>query len=397
MLGGIKAVVWTDVVQGLIMLSSLVVVASVGVYRAGGFGEVFAKGIAGDRLSLNTSFDLTTRSTVWNNFVGGFLIWTSHFGFTQSFVQRMVALPSLRHAQAASIYFGIGLVMVLGICNYTGLVMFATYFDCDPVKAGVVEKPDKMIPYFVQHLVGHLKGMHGLFISCVFSAALSTMSANLNSLSGIIYFDYIRPRIKHTEAKANFIMKILVCTVGIYCILAGYLVEQFQSLLQASMTISGVAFGCLFGVFTLGILVPRAHSKATFIATVVAMIVSIGIVVIGKIQMTLEGFSYQQLPSSIDGCSSMNITAHEKLAKLPSFIVKPFDIFRLSFPWYAVVGSLLIWLVGIPLSYLMQPDSKNTVDVKLLAPVVRRLVAAESHMIYLEVPLDEKKIDVVFK
>lgn len=397
MLGGIKAVVWTDVFQGFVMLSSVAIVAFMGVYKVGGFGAVWEIASEGGRLTPDFTFDLTTRATFWNNAISGILVWTTHSGFTQSCVQRVVSLPSLKNAQIAICFFGVGLLLIQGFCLYTGLVMYATYSECDPVKAGAVTKVDKMIPYFVQHIVGHLKGMPGFFISCVFSAALSTMSANLNSLSGIVYFDYIRPRIKHTEEKANFIMKTFVCVIGVYCILAGFLVEHFQSLLQTSMTISGVAFGCMFGVFMLGLLVPKAHSKSTLIAVVLSMMLSVGIVLVSKVQMAVDGFKYEPYPSSIEGCSSMNITVKDSiLMRLndlpPSATPEPFDILKLSFQWYIVLGSSLIWVIGVPLSFLMKPDTKEKVDPKLFPSIIQKFLPKEMDMVYCEVPLDEKKV-----
>lgn len=308
MLGGIKAVVWTDVIQGGIMVASVVVVAVFGVVNVGGLGAVFSKANEAGRLNLVTDIDFTTRATVWNTFFGGLLLWTGHAGLNQSCVQRIVALPSLKHAQKALLLFTIGLVFILGFCCFTGLIMFATYNDCDPVKAGLVGKPDKMMPYFVQDIVGHVSGMPGFFISCVFSAALSTMSANLNSLAGVVYFDYIKPYINHTEKKANFIMKVLVVGTGAYCILGGFAVEQFSSILQMVITIAGVTFGSVCGAFMMGFLIPKINSRGAFWAIIVSMIAMTAIILSGQIQQKYGNLKYDTLPSSIEGCASRNVT-----------------------------------------------------------------------------------------
>lgn len=181
--------------------------------------------------------------------------------------------------------------------------MYARYHDCDPLTAGLVEKADKMMPFFVQDTVGHLKGMPGVFISCVFSAALSTMSASMNSLAGILYFDYIKPRIKHTEKRANLIMKTIVLSTGIYCILAGTVVEKFTSILQIVYSIGGVTFGAVFGVFLLGMLVPRAHGKAAFYAVCCSMLTMLIIVTAAQGRL-----HYETLPNSVEGCPAFNAT-----------------------------------------------------------------------------------------
>lgn len=140
-----------------------------------------------------------------------------------------------------------------------------------------------MVPFFVQEVVGHMKGMPGLFISCVFSASLrygvtitlpylhlfmrdfSTISANLNSMAGIIYSDYIRPLnlFKHNDSSANLSMKLTIVTIGIYCVLSGFIVERVESLFQVINTIAGMTGGAVFGVFSLGMLYPRANHKVS--------------------------------------------------------------------------------------------------------------------------------------
>lgn len=118
-----------------------------------------------------------------------------------------------------------------------------------------------MVPYFVQEVVGDISGMPGVFISCVFSASLSTVSATMNSLSGIMYNDYIRPYkvIKHTDATANFCMKSITFLCGVFCILGGIVVENFSSIFQMVNTIVGCCVGSVFGVFSLGVLYPWAN------------------------------------------------------------------------------------------------------------------------------------------
>lgn len=76
----------------------------------------------------------------------------------------------------------------------------------------------------------------------------------------MVYFDYIRPFINHTEHKANIIMKSLVFVTGFYCIGAGFLVAKSPSILQLNITLASIAQGTMVGVFLLGMLFPRANS-----------------------------------------------------------------------------------------------------------------------------------------
>lgn len=156
------------------------------------------------------------------------------------------------------ILFFIGVVFIMGFNFGTGLIMYSYYHGCDPVKAHIVTKYDKLMPKFVEDVAGHIPGMSGIFISCVFSASLSAVSAGLHAMSGIIYGDYVRPLklFAHTDANANLAMRVLIFLLGSVCAFSGVIVERFQSMFQIIHTIVGTTTGAKFGVFTIGMLYP---------------------------------------------------------------------------------------------------------------------------------------------
>ncbi|XP_017144545.1 sodium-coupled monocarboxylate transporter 2 [Drosophila miranda] len=378
MFGGIKAVVWTDVVQAGIMVVSVVLVGVMGAYRVGGFSEVFRIAGEGGRLDVNFNLDLTTRSTIWNVFSSATIMWAGYVGLNQSCVQRIVSLPSLKHARRALVIFGFGFVIIMFFNCFTGIVIFSRFYDCDPIKTGQVSKVDKMVPYFVQDTVGHLRGLPGVFISCVFSAALSTLSASINSLGGVVYFDYIKPHIRHTEHKANVIMKLFVFFCGIYCVLGGIVVEKFNSILQVLYSIGGVSFGATCAVFMLGMLVPRAHGRAAIIG-VLSSIACMSTIVI----LSWGRNHYDTLPTRVDNCPAPALNATTTVSPLSPAATAAahtgdgFSILDLSFNWYVVVGFAVTWLVAVPLSYILKQRADVKLDPKLLSPVVQPFVRYE--------------------
>ncbi|XP_055907645.1 sodium-coupled monocarboxylate transporter 2-like isoform X2 [Eupeodes corollae] len=388
MLGGVKAVVWTDVVQALVMVGSVILVAVMGVHAVGGLGKLVENSIAGGRLQPNFEFDLSTRSTVWNALAGSFCMWSSYVGFNQSCVQRIVALPSLSHAKKSLYMFQVGFLIIMVLNVFTGIIIFAKYFDCDPIAMKVVEKADKIVPYFVEDVVGHLYGMPGVFISCVFSASLSTVSANLNSLSGIIYFDCFKSYINHSEFKANLVMKICVVVIGAYCVMGGIIVEQFKSILQVVYTIAGISHGVVFGVFTVGLLVPRVNGKAALIGLILSTIAMLVICGGAQLEINSGNLSYDPLPVSTHGCDQLNTTSKfpTELLTMEKRDGQSFSIFRISFYWYAVLGSGFIWFTSILLSFILPSSSDEKLDPKLVSPIVRSLVS-NSNTQAEEVPL----------
>lgn len=384
MLGGIKAVVWTDVVQGVIMFASCFLVVAVGVVKIGGFGEVFTRAAAGDRLNIfDMTFDATTRQTFWTSSIGNVFLWTGYLGLNQSCVQRMVAVPSVRHARTALWIFCAGFIIITSLNCFTGIVIFAKYFDCDPIKVNLVQKADKLLPFYVQDVVGNLKGMPGVFISCVFSAGLSTMSANLNSLAGIIYEDYIRPfkLFKHTDASANLTMKMLILFSGLYCIVMGLVVEQFGHILQMVVTIASVTQGAVMGIFCLGMLWPWANKHGALWGSAASVIGMSWIIAGAQFAIKNGDLSYPPKPTSVEGCAEYGFNVTQSVLGQSTAVTDNssggFSIYKMSFVWYSTVGTFLVFLVGIPVSYLTGSQDLSKMHAKLISPVVHRWLPKE--------------------
>ncbi|XP_055716531.1 sodium-coupled monocarboxylate transporter 2 [Phlebotomus papatasi] len=382
MLGGIKAVVWTDVIQGSIMVFASLVILIYGIREVGGISEVIDRNIIGDRIEFfNMDLDLTVRESFPSIVMGGVIMWAAYIGLNQSCVQRIVALKTVKHAKNALWLFCLGYYIVVGINLFIGITMFARYYKCDPLKLGIVDKLDKMVPHFVQDTIGKFSGMTGVFISCVFSAGLSTMSANFNSLSGVIYEDYVKklPGFQHSEQKANFWMKSIVVLSGIFCLAAGIIVDKFESILEVMMTIPSVSSGATLGVYCLGMLDPWANEKGAFWGTTASVAFTGYLAVRSKLAILSGEMSYPLLPTRIDGCNEIgiNITSSEisMLFKNDTEISSisaeddSFALHKISFVWYAVIGFLIVPLVGIPVSLLTGSNDIYKTGKRLISPV----------------------------
>lgn len=138
MLGGIKAVVWTDFVQAGVMLASCFLVLICAIYKLGGVDVVVERANDAGRFEF-FNFDVhpEARHTFFSTVFGYFIMWCSYLGLNQSCVQRIVSLPSIHHARRALWIFAIGFFIIMSINCAIGIVMYARYFDCDPVLAGV--------------------------------------------------------------------------------------------------------------------------------------------------------------------------------------------------------------------------------------------------------------------
>ncbi|KAG0410609.1 hypothetical protein HPB47_012266, partial [Ixodes persulcatus] len=256
-IGGMKAVLWTDLFQSLLMYIAMISVVVVGTYNLGGLDKVWQEAQEGGRIEFfNFDPDPTVRHTVWTLAVGGIFVYVSLYGVNQAQVQRLMTVSSLRKAQVA-LFINWPLVSALSIVtSFTGLVMYANFRHCDPLKACRISKQDQVLPHFVMVYLGHVQGLPGLFVAGIFSGALSTVSSAVNSLAAVMLEDFVRPFCispKTYDTHASLIVKVLAFFFGILCVLLTGVVEQLGGVLQASFIIFGVVGGPLLGLFTLGV------------------------------------------------------------------------------------------------------------------------------------------------
>ncbi|VDI28192.1 Hypothetical predicted protein [Mytilus galloprovincialis] len=265
-LGGMKAVVWTDTIQVLIMFSGMLILLIFGCKKLEGLDVAWRVADENDRIKffiLNP--DPSERHSVWNMIVGGGFIWTGVYGINQAQVQRAVSFSSLSKAKLSLWVNLVCIVSILSLVCLVGVVMFAYYSTCDPVLAGIVTKSDQLIPLFAMDVVGDWHGLPGLVISCIFSGSLSTVSSGFNAISAIILKDFVLVCAPNMPSGTRTIIsKLIVLLAGGVCLAVAYVMSQLtSSILTATITIYGLLGGPLLGVFTLGMLFPWANKWVT--------------------------------------------------------------------------------------------------------------------------------------
>lgn len=226
-----------------------------------------------------------------------------------------------------------------------------------------------------------IPGLPGLFVAGVFSAALSSMSSSLNSLSGTIYVDFLKPSFPNASEKtASNIMKSLVIVVGLICLGLVFVVERLGSIFSLAIALSGVTAGPLLGLFTLGMIFPKANKTGAFYGSIVSLIILSVLGIGAQFAIAGEMLKYPSLPFRTDGCEagdypSWNISSSNSNST-PIIYNEYFDnssvpwFFRIGFMYYSLIGTLIVFIVGYPISLLTGgcPD----LDSRLLAPFVRR-------------------------
>ncbi|XP_021106808.1 sodium/iodide cotransporter isoform X13 [Heterocephalus glaber] len=192
--GGMKAVVWTDAFQVVVMLSGFWAILARGAVLLGGPRQVLRLAQNHSRINL-LDFDPDPRSryTFWTFVVGGTLVWLSMYGVNQAQVQRYVACSTERKAKLAVLINQLGLLVIVTSAACCGILMFVFYSDCDPLLTGRISAPDQYMPLFVLDIFEDLPGVPGLFLACAYSGTLSTASTSINAMAAVTLEDLIKP------------------------------------------------------------------------------------------------------------------------------------------------------------------------------------------------------------
>ncbi|GJQ68439.1 hypothetical protein Trydic_g17025 [Trypoxylus dichotomus] len=384
-LGGIKAAIWSDALQFTIMFGSLVIVLVVGITGIGGIGAIFNKAFEGGRMDISYNFSITERDTIWTATFGSFFAFLNHFATNQGFIQKCLTLPSYGNIKVAIFFATIGIVIITGLSMFSGLVMFAYYFGCDPLKLNIITTYDQLLPNYVMEISNFIPGLPGLFISGIFSASLSSLSASLNCMSGAIYHDFIAyfvPKDISQEIVSRY-LKIIVVILGIICTILVYLVERLGSLLALTLSISAFSGGPLFGLFTAGMLIPMVHSKGAYYGGLISLVVTGWMVVGSQVYKFIGVIQYSVLPVSIDACNitdSLNQTLDKVIIEAVKPITDqendpPFILYRISFYYYTMIGACIAIFASVLISYFTERD--KPLNRECLAPIVKAFVKDE--------------------
>uniref|UniRef100_A0A2S2RBZ7 Sodium-coupled monocarboxylate transporter 2 n=1 Tax=Sipha flava TaxID=143950 RepID=A0A2S2RBZ7_9HEMI len=381
-IGGLKAVVWTDAIQSVFTSGSIIVVVILGLIEIGGFDSLIKSNREGDRIEFfKMDPNPFLRNTFWTIGIGMTIQWVTHLGIHPGTVQRFVSLPSYKKARYSLMYFLLGVGVVQGLTGLIGMLIYAKYKDCDPISANYINSDRNLVPYFVMDVAGKYPGLTGIFISGIISTSLSVMSAQLNTVSGTIYEDFVVKLIgiKCSDLTASTIMKCTVVIAGIICAALIIVVEKLKGIMQLSLSLYGITNGAIMSVFTLGICFPRANSKGAMYGMLASIGVMTWIVFGAQIAITKNELVFVEKNVTVVGCPT-NITVRRAIDLTGLYRMnedvyvspKVWKIYTVSYMHYSTIGTFIGIIVGIVVSWLFPSDQK--VDPRLLTPIIRQLM-----------------------
>ena len=290
LLGGIEAVIWTDVVQSVILsVGALVVVVLLVLGMPEGPGQLLEIASTSGKFSLGSAAMDFTTSTIWVVFLYGLFTNLNNFGIDQSFVQRYHTARSDREARRSVWFAAVLYIPVSLLFFFIGSGLFS-YYEARPVQKSALEQAvvgqweqgnaqptpedlgDRVFPHFIANQLP--PGAAGLLMAALFAAAMSSIDTSLNSSATVILSD-LYPSRGRTLSDREAMRVLYVGTVVVGCLGTGTALAMIgvTSVLDAWWTLSGIFAGGMLGLFLLGMISKRAQTPAAVTGVLVGLAV----------------------------------------------------------------------------------------------------------------------------
>jgi SSS family transporter len=315
--GGMAAVIWTDVAQmALYIIGSIVALATISSHISGGWPALMAGASAAHKLTfLHFSWSLGQSYTFQAGLIGGCFLTLASHGTDQLMVQRMLAARNLHDSQLALLSSGVIVFLQFILFLLIGAGLFVYYAGHEPMAA-----PDRIFPNFiVQEMPA---GISGLMIAAILAAAMSNLSAALNSLAATSMIDLYLPRHPGlTEQRRIRLSRFFTVGWAVVLFFLALLSRRGGHVVEVGLSIASVLSGAMLGVFLLGALSRRTTENGAVAGMVTGVVINL-----------LLWLQPHDLTVSLLG--------------------HPFSFPKIAWIWWVVIGSSVTFVVGYSASLI---------------------------------------------
>jgi SSS family transporter len=279
--GGMKAVIWGDVIQMLILFGGIVLCLAYGLSELGGWNN-FTASVDPDRLKV---IDFSSMGFAgdefgfWPMVIGGFFLYASYYGTDQSQTQRQLSADSMTTIRQLLVVNGLFRFPVTLVYCIMGLIL-GTLIVQDPSFMEAIDqtfalnggdlksKADLMVPVFILNYLPH--GIIGILFVAILSAAMSSLSSAINSLSAVTMEDFVK-RFKPDLSNTQYIKYSKGTSLfwGIVCLLCAFFAGNIaETVIEAINKIGSVFYGPILAAFILAILTKRTTAMGVNIGII---------------------------------------------------------------------------------------------------------------------------------
>lgn len=278
MLGGMKAVIWTEAIQGIILIGGVLVCMFILLFdMPGGPVQTFSIAMEDGKFSLGSFGSSLSESTFWVCLIYGIFTNLQNYGIDQSYVQRYHTAKNEKEAKFSALFGGYLFIPVSAVFFMIGTGLYAFY----KVHPGILPDgvgADYVFPFFI---VNELPvGLTGLLIASIFAAGMSTIATSVTSSFTIILTDYYQRFRKHAGNRERMlVLKLSSVGVGVAGILVAFAFMSVQSALDAWWALASIFSGGMLGLFLLGYISKKARNFDAVLGVVCGVILVCWIVI----------------------------------------------------------------------------------------------------------------------
>ncbi len=331
--GGMAAVIWTDVVQMFIYVGgTLVGFVTLLHLVPGGWSTIQATATSAGKFRV---FDFTPdfyrTYTFWSGVIGGTFLTTASHGTDQLIVQRLLAARSEAQSKLALLSSGLAVCFQFSLFLLIGAMLWVFYRISPP--AAPFDKTDRIFPMFIVSYMPH--GVSGILVAAILAAAMSNLSAALNSLSSTTIVDFYMQRRPGTpERRRVLLSRVATILWGLVLFALAIVSRRGGKVVEVGLSIASVAYGALLGVFLLGVLTRRANERGSMLGMAAGFCANV------YIWQGSAGLTWLQRATGL-----------------------PFAALALSrpipFTWYVLIGSIITFVIGYSSSLLLPSHDGN--------------------------------------
>ena len=331
--GGMTAVIWTDVVQLVIYLGgSFIGIFAILHLVPGGWSTIrMTASSAGKFRVFDFTPDFYRTYTFWSGVIGGAFLTTASHGTDQLIVQRLLAAKSEAQSRLALLSSGVAVFLEFSLFLLIGAMLWIFYRISPPWVP--FDKTDRIFPTFIVTHMPH--GISGLLIAAILAAAMSNLSAALNSLSSATMVDFfLRNRPETPERRSVLLSRLATIAWAMVLFVLAIASRRSGKVVEVGLSIASVAYGALLGVFLLGVLTHRANERGGMIGMAAGFCASLYI----WQSTTILGW--------LEGVTGLPFAALALSRAIP-------------FTWYVPIGSGITFAIGYSSSLLFAPHDET--------------------------------------
>ena len=258
-IGGIKAVVYSDVIQTIVLFGGIFLCIYYCIEEVGSLQEVLSN-FPKQRmnpLDFSSGFNKSSDLPLWAFLCGGIFLYVSYYGTDQSQVQRELSAGSVQETKKSLVFNGIARFPLTLMYVMFGIALYSFLVEVPELKNQITEQePDYLVPYFILHLPA---GIRGLLFASLLAAAMSSLDSALNSLSAITMQDFV---LKNTKKKLNELKVsrwVTICWGIVITTCAFFAGDIAETVIESINKVGSASYGPILAAFTMGIISKRNY------------------------------------------------------------------------------------------------------------------------------------------